>query len=136
MIQRCTNPKSKSYENYGGRGIKVCDRWLTFKNFLEDMGEPPPGQTLDRIDNEGDYEPENCKWSTYEEQSVNSRSSMNISIDGVDYPTLKAAAIAFGIKPGTARVRLFTYGWDIEKALRTPVDIKKRKRGFSADGNV
>lgn len=74
VIQRCTNPKDESYENYGGRGIKVCDRWLDFKNFLEDMGErPTPKHSIDRIDNDGDYEPSNCKWSTRSEQNRNQR---------------------------------------------------------------
>jgi hypothetical protein len=71
MKQRCTNPKSPSYKNYGGRGIAVCARWVTFVNFLEDMGERPEGLQLDRIDNDGDYTPENCRWVTREEQRTN-----------------------------------------------------------------
>lgn len=76
MIERCNNPKAISYKNYGGRGITVCDRWISsFQNFVDDMGEKPDSSfTLDRIDNDGNYEPSNCKWSSRSEQSYKSRS--------------------------------------------------------------
>jgi hypothetical protein len=74
MIQRCTNPKFHQFKDYGGRGIQVCDRWReSFEAFLADMGEPPEGHTLDRIQNYGDYEPGNCRWATRDEQRKNSR---------------------------------------------------------------
>jgi hypothetical protein len=73
MKQRCNYKKSISYKHYGGRGIKVCDRWNVFDNFLEDMGERPDGMTLDRIDNNSNYYKENCKWSTWGEQVKNRR---------------------------------------------------------------
>jgi len=75
MKSRCTNPNVKQYKDYGGRGIKVCVSWSnSFQKFLDDMGpKPTPKHTLDRIDNDGDYSPENCKWSTYHEQRLNQR---------------------------------------------------------------
>jgi hypothetical protein len=72
MRDRCTNKNRKDYHRYGGRGIKVCKRWEKFENFLADMGEPPPKHTLDRINNDGDYKPSNCRWATRMEQSHNS----------------------------------------------------------------
>ena len=77
MKQRCYNPNSKFYKNYGGRGIKICDRWLeSFDNFLQDMGrKPTPDLQLDRIDNDGNYEPSNCRWATREQQAQNKRNT-------------------------------------------------------------
>lgn len=83
MLERCGNPKFFAYERYGGRGIKVCDRWKSFVNFLADMGERPDGKTLDRYpDNNGNYEPGNCRWATRKEQSQNTSSTKFLTLDG------------------------------------------------------
>lgn len=73
MRQRCTNKNNPSYINYGGRGIKICSEWNSFEQFIKDVGDKPKGKTLDRIDNNGPYCKENCKWSTIKEQNRNSR---------------------------------------------------------------
>lgn len=73
LYQRCTNSKHARYSGWGGRGITVCERWRLFENFYADMGDRPHGKTLDRIDNDGNYEPRNCKWSTPKEQAENRR---------------------------------------------------------------
>lgn len=84
MVYRCTKPTAPNYPYYGGRGITVCDRWLSFENFLADMGPRPEGTTIDRIDNDGNYEPGNCRWATRSQQQQNSRNS-KISQADVDW---------------------------------------------------
>jgi hypothetical protein len=83
MLDRCTRPTDRYYWIYGGAGITVCTRWLSFQNFLEDMGERPPGKTLDRWpDNNGNYEPGNCRWATPKEQSRNKRTNIQVTANG------------------------------------------------------
>lgn len=81
MRGRCSNPKHSSYSNYGGRGVQVCKRWEDFESFLFDMGENPKGKSLDRIDNDGNYEPENCRWATAKEQANNRNRKLAILLE-------------------------------------------------------
>lgn len=82
MLKRCRNKDDPHFKDYGGRGIRVCERWQTFENFFSDMGEQPAGLTIERVNNDGNYEPSNCKWATQEEQSNNKRSVRLIAYKG------------------------------------------------------
>lgn len=105
MIYRCYNEKAPNYENYGGRGISVCDRWMDFENFLIDMGIPPDGFSLDRIDNGDQYSPENCRWADVQTQSNNRRTNTFIEING-ERLTLTEVSRKFGIHKDTIGWRL------------------------------
>lgn len=95
MIQRCTNPKHPRYRDWGGRGIAVCDRWLnSFDDFLADMGQPPPGTTIDRIDNDSGYEPGNCRWATRKRQSNNRRDNRRFAAFGRTMTAMEWADIS------------------------------------------
>lgn len=82
MIQRCANRKNHAYPNYGGRGISVCKRWEKFDNFYADMGVCPAGYSIDRINNNGNYDPKNCRWATNLEQASNTRSNVYLEFNG------------------------------------------------------
>lgn len=110
MRQRCNNPKYTDYANYGGRGIKVCERWSVFKNFLEDMGQRPIGLSLDRKDTNGDYSPGNCKWSSREEQNRNTRRSHWVEING-ERLVLADWARRLGVCYQTLRVKYHRGMW-------------------------
>jgi hypothetical protein len=118
MTSRCRNPKSTGYHNYGGRGIKVCERWQLFDNFLADMGEKPEGMTLERIDSNGDYEPGNCRWATYAEQARNKHNNINITINKTSKCLTDWAAFA-GISVETVISRL-RVGWEPWLAIFYP----------------
>lgn len=118
---RCTNPSNASYERYGARGIRVCERWMAdFLNFLEDMGRRPSlDHSIDRIDNDGDYFPENCRWATRKEQCRNRRSSKFLMFRG-DEKTAAEWSELFGLSQRTLHYRLKS-GWGVEDALTRPV---------------
>jgi hypothetical protein len=118
MIKRCLNPKAEDYKNYGGRGIKVCERWNKFDNFWEDMkSDYSDNLTIDRIDNNGNYEPSNCKWSTMKEQNNNRRDNIIIKYQGKKNTISEWATIK-----NTTYTTLFLRlrrGWTIERTLTT-----------------
>ena len=121
MKQRCRDPRHRSYPNYGGRGITVCDRWLhDFQVFLADMGRRPTMQhCIDRIDTNGPYEKSNCRWATRKQQARNRRTNHVLAFDG-HHQTLTAWAEETGIGKATLRQRL-KRGWTLERTLYTPV---------------
>lgn len=116
MRARCNNANNPAFHRYGGRGIKVCERWNDFENFLEDMGEKPDGFTIDRIDNNGNYCPENCRWATRIEQANNTRNNVFIEYDNQKLSTRQWDR-ELGLCLGTTWQRIFTLGWTIEKAI-------------------
>ena len=121
MKNRCLNPKDRAFRNYGGRGIKVCERWMKFENFYEDMGPTyKEGLQIDRIDNDGNYEPKNCRWVTRKENNRNRRG--NVVYKG---KCLKDWAEEKGINYQTMRKRR-NAGWSWEEMLNTPVKSRKR----------
>jgi len=124
MIQRCTNSNRDDYKHYGGRGIKVCERWRkSFAAFLADMGERPgPDYSLDRKENDGNYEPDNVRWATQAKQGRNRRSNKMVLYGGRRMPLVEACEIA-GIKYDNVRTRL-RLGWTVERAL-TPIEAEQ-----------
>lgn len=132
MKARCLNKKVSSYKNYGGRGIKICSRWLeSFDNFYEDMGEPPSLEySIDRIDNNCDYSPENCRWVSREEQNNNTRQVRYFKYQG-ERLTTRQWAKKTGIHKSAIDERI-KQRWTIEKALTTP-SVKGRNQ-FGTDG--
>ena len=120
MLTRCQNARAPDYDRYGGRGIAVCERWLTFDNFLADMGpRPSPKHTLDRINNNGNYEPSNCRWATSKEQARNRRDNRILTLNST---TMCCAdwANEIGMSKTILCYRL-KHGWSIERSLTTPV---------------
>lgn len=121
MKTRCTNKKSQKWANYGGRGISFVERWSSYEKFLEDMGPSyKPGMTLDRIDNNGNYEPGNCRWATPTQQANNKRNNLVLEYGGLSL-TLPQWGRKKGIKSSTMRQRYYGYKWSVEKCIETPV---------------
>jgi hypothetical protein len=115
MVCRCTRSTSRDFPDYGGRGIAVCARWLSFDLFLEDMGTIPPGLSIDRINNDGDYSPDNCRWATRYQQQRNKRSNSVIALDGESLCVAEWAERR-GIHPQAIHNRLRA-GWSAEDAI-------------------
>lgn len=131
MRTRCNNARNHKFPDYGGRGIKVCARWDSFEAFLADMGQrPTPRHTIERIDNDGDYTPENCRWATAAEQARNRRSTKPVTINGETRLLTEWFEVA-AVSPVGFYDRI-RRGWSVEKALFTPSrTIKSAKRTAS-----
>ena len=121
ILYRCINSNSRDYSNYGGRGIRVCDRWInSFENFLADMSyRPSPDHSIDRIDNDGNYEPGNCRWATAKEQANNKSNNVRYNYKGKDYTEAQIAK-EFNINRMTFRQRV-ARGWSIEEAIEKAI---------------
>lgn len=134
MMDRCYNWKNKRYKHYGGRGIVVCCRWRkSLAMFARDMGPRPSRKhSIDRVDNNGNYEPNNCRWATAQEQSYNmSRNVLIIYLNRVQCAT--AWAREYGLRPRTLLDRL-ARGWTTEKAITTPAAKRSNKKGTNHAG--
>ena len=123
MMDRCYREGVPNYGSYGGRGITVCERWHTFANFYADMGDRPEGMSLDRIDNDGPYSPDNCRWATSKDQARNRRNNNILALNGEER-CIKDWSELLGIHPATIRNRL-RRGATAEQALQ-PVRADRR----------
>ncbi len=121
MKRRCDNPNERSYARYGGRGISYDPRWSSFENFLADMGECPPNMTLERLDVDGDYNPENCTWIPPKEQPRNRRDTIHVLYQAQERSLAEWSEI-LGIPYKTLWHRLRTAGWPVKRAFETPVN--------------
>lgn len=127
MRRRCNSPGDKDYPRYGGRGIKICDRWNSFELFMQDMGERPAGTTLGRIDNDGPYSPENCRWETPVQQINNTSVNVFLTHEGRTQ-TIAQWAKEIGMRHDTLCRRIFTRNWAVGRALTEPL-VHNRRRG-------
>lgn len=115
MKDRCSNKNRADYHCYGGKGVSVCKRWLVFTNFYQDMGEPPPKFTLERLDKDAGYSPDNCVWADRKTQAANTSRNRTLLVNGVRR-LAKDIAEENGINSHTYKMRLYKYGWPIEQA--------------------
>lgn len=128
MLSRCHNPTNSAYRYYGARGIVVCARWKDFELFLSDMGYRPQGTSIDRIDNNRNYEPSNCRWATGFEQANNTRKNRLITV-GKKTQTLQQWCNQTGLAHTTVHNRLGRLGWSAADAINTPArPINRKKR--------
>lgn len=132
MWMRCTDNRYRHWDRYGGRGIKVCDRWVSFDAFRDDMGKRPSRKhTIDRINNDGNYEPNNCRWASPSEQQSNRSNNRVLTCKG-ETMTICAWSRRLGIRNTTLNERL-KRGWTVEKALMHPVRLKRPNGTFSVE---
>lgn len=124
MKKRCLNPRAKMYPHYGGRGIRVCKRWMSFKNFLADMGDRPDGMTLERKKTNRHYTPGNCRWATQAEQQANRQINAVLEFRG-EKKILHEWALSRGINEDTLRARI-RRGWSVEDALTKSVTPRRK----------
>lgn len=121
IIKRCTNPRCPAYKSYGGRGINICERWKIFENFLADMGEVPSDlHSIERVNNDGNYEPNNCKWIPKSQQGLNTRRTRRITIDGRTQP-LSEWCKEINVNYRLVLDRIAKLGWEPKRALREPI---------------
>jgi hypothetical protein len=125
MMRRCADMENL---RYGGRGIRVCERWHTVENFIADMGIPPAASTLERIHGDGNYEKSNCRWATVREQTNNRHTNRRLTFAG-ETLTVNAWAEKLGLHRRTITTRLDACGWSVEEALTTPKNGKYAKKG-------
>lgn len=127
LRSRCYDKKNAKYPRYGGRGIKVCERWIdSFINFYNDVGpSPSASHSIDRIDVNGDYCPENCRWATPAQQADNKTNTIKLTCGGVTRTVTEWAKVT-GIPRMTIMARIRNYGWDVDKAILTPVRGRKQ----------
>lgn len=142
MKQRCYNPKNERFASYGGRGIKVCESWVnSFSEFLNDMGGKPANKSLDRINNDGNYEPSNCRWASPKEQQRNTRLNHVVIYEGNEVPLIEMAE-RFNLNYSTLSKRINRAGMSLEDALnpgRIITDNHKHMKKIiqmSKDGKV
>lgn len=132
MHTRCSNPNNIGYKNYGGRGIKVAERWHAFQNFIDDMGAPPAGHTLDRIDNDADYSPGNCRWAPRALQSRNTRRNVWVTLNG-ERACLKDALRMLGYSYQAYKHLHDARGWGAQQIIDAWLGKPTKSQPFPGD---
>lgn len=139
MKTRCLNPNAERWKDYGGRGIRICERWLGrhgFSNFVQDMGvKPSRNETLDRIDVNGDYEPSNCRWASNATQARNKRNNHLVTHNG-ETKTISEWSETAAVSEQLLRTRFIRYGWDFEKSMKTPPLFNPKRKNVGPDGGA
>lgn len=129
MKARCTNPNNKKFPRYGGRGIKVCERWRdSFENFITDMGRRPGAEfSVERVNNDGDYEPTNCRWASRREQGKNKRNSVLYNLNG-KLVNLTEMCEILSLNFNSVKNRIYTHGDPIDKAVEHVIELRRRRK--------